>query len=265
MGTISPMVLQADHLSVRRLGVTVLRDVSASIHPGQVVSIIGPNGAGKSTLMMALAGLLPVHAGRVLLEDRPISRYRRRDVARRLAYVPQIYDGYLGFAARDIVQAGRYAHLEPLTPLADADRQAVDEAVAACRITHLLDRRVETLSGGERQKVWIAAALAQQAPTLLLDEPTNALDPAHQVDLVRILHAWARTGRTLVVICHDLNLALALGGRVVALKEGTLFFDEPISVLEDTERLADLFGTPFVLQRDLTLGSFSLRPQWETA
>ncbi|HSW43961.1 MAG TPA: ABC transporter ATP-binding protein [Phycisphaerae bacterium] len=259
------MVLEADQLTVRRLGTTVLREVGLRVERGQTVSIIGPNGAGKSTLMMALAGLLPIDGGRVLLEGRPIHRCRRREIARRLAYVPQIYDGYLAFTARDVIEAGRYAHLEPLASFGEADRGAVDEAVAACRIEPLLDRRVETLSGGERQKVWIAAALAQQSPTLLLDEPTNALDPAHQADLVTILRELTRAGRTLVVICHDLNLALALGGRVVALKEGAVFLDEPAGVLRDTARLGELFGTGFELHHGPVESSFSIQLKWRGA
>ena len=258
------MLLDADRLTVQRLGKPVLREVSVRIEQGGCISVIGPNGAGKSTLMMALAGLLPAGGGEVRLDGQAIGRYHRRDVARRLAYVPQIYDGYLGFRARDVIEAGRYAHLDPLDSLGESDRKAIDEAVGACRVEPFLDRPVETLSGGERQKVWIAAALAQQAPTLLLDEPTNALDPAHQADLVRIMRSLVREGRTLVVICHDLNLALAMGGRVLALREGEVFFDEPAGVLEDTARLESLFGTRFALYRG-EHGSLSLQPKWEEA
>lgn len=258
------MLLEADRLTVQRLGKVVLREVSVRIEQGGCVSIIGPNGAGKSTLMMALAGLLPVSSGEVRLDGQAIARHRRRDIARRLAYVPQIYDGYLGFQARDVIEAGRYAHLDPLASLNETDHNAVDEAVRACRVEPFLDRAVETLSGGERQKVWIAAALAQQAPMLLLDEPTNALDPAHQADLVRIMRGLIREGRTLVVICHDLNLALAIGGHVLALREGGVFFNEPVSALEDTARLEELFGARFELHRG-TESSFSLHPKWEEA
>lgn len=248
---------------VERLGQPVLREVSVRIADGECVSVIGPNGAGKSTLMASLAGLLPVASGAVRLNGKAIHRIKRREVARQLAYVPQIHDGYMGFSVRDIIEAGRYTYLEPLAALGDLDVQAVDEAVAACRIGHLMDRRVATLSGGERQKVWIAAALAQQTPTLFLDEPTNALDPAHQVDLIQIMRAFAGAGRTLLVICHDLNLALALGGRVIALREGSVFFDEPVDVLQDTDRLSALYGTSFDLHRGRDGKSLSIQFQIE--
>ncbi len=243
------MPIEADNLTVQRLGRTVLDGVSLRIADGDCVSVIGPNGAGKSTLMMAMLGLLPAAGGSVRLDGEPLARFSRRQIARRIAYVPQIHDGYLGFRVRDVVESGRYAHLDPLEPLGEADQRAVDAAVRAAGIVDLLDRPVETLSGGERQKVWIAAAFAQESPTLFLDEPTSALDPAHQADLIAMMqHHW-RKRHAIVVICHDLNLPLALGGRVLALRQGKIAFDEPVQVLEDTARLQSLFGTPFDVHR----------------
>ena len=259
------MPIEAERLTVRRLATTVLRDVSLTIADGDCVSIIGPNGAGKSTLMSALAGLLPIAEGRVLLDGRPLRDYGRRAIARRIAYVPQWADGYLGFRVRDVIESGRYAYLEPLTPPTPDDRNAVERAVRACKVDALLDRRIETLSGGERQKVWIAAALAQQAPALFLDEPTTALDPAHQVDLIRIMRSFAAEGGTLLVICHDLNIPLALGGRVVALREGQVLFDEPVDVLQQIDRLRALFGTGFALHRSSNGQRWSVHLQWETS
>jgi iron complex transport system ATP-binding protein len=243
------MVLDAEHISVERLGRTVLSDVSLRIAAGDCVSVVGPNGAGKSTLMAALLGLVPVRSGRVRLDGEPIGRLARRAIARRVAYVPQIHDGYLGFSVRDVVASGRYPHLEALAPPGEADRAAVERAVDLCRIGDLLDRHLDTLSGGERQKVWIAAALAQETPALFLDEPTSALDPAHQAELIHIMHRFAGEGGTLLVICHDLNLALALGGRVIGLNQGKLAFDAPVEVLLEPERLHALFGTSFELHR----------------
>lgn len=255
-------LIEASSISVQRLGRDVLREVSCIMARGDCVSVIGPNGAGKSTMMAALAGLLPLSAGRIHLEGRGLHDLSRRQIARRLAYVQQIHDGYLGFAVRDVVEAGRYAYVDPLSSLNVTDRDAIDQAIGACRIEHLLERRVETLSGGERQKVWLASALAQQTPMLLLDEPTNALDPAHQVDLLRIIHDYRRSGGTLMVICHDLNLPLALGGRVIALAQGRIVFDEPVDVLHDTARLAAVFGTRFELHQGPG-GRSSIHPRYE--
>jgi len=243
------MVIAAENLTIERLGRTVLRDVSLSIAAGDCVSIIGPNGAGKSTLLAALLGLLPARSGRVLIDGEVVTRIPRRTLGARIAYVAQSHDGFLGFPVDEVVASGRYCHHHPLDALTDADRRAIADAIKATRIEPLLDRTVDTLSGGERQKVWIAAALAQQTPALLLDEPTNALDPAHQADLVGIMRAYAAAGNTLVVVCHDLNLPLALGGRVVALKDGAVFMDGGVGDVRDTQRLKQLYETGFVLHR----------------
>lgn len=233
-------------MTVHRLRRLVLRDVSLRIGDGDCICIIGPNGAGKSSLMAALLGLLPVSGGSVLLDGTPINRLSRRAVARRVAYVPQIHEGYMGFRVREVVESGRYAYLDPLDSLSEEDHQAIRGAVEACRIESLLDRPLDTLSGGERQKVWIAAALAQQTSILFLDEPTNALDPAHQAELIRIMRTFSAAGKTLLVICHDLNLPLMLGGRVLALRDGQAVFTGPVEALLDTDRLREIFHTDFV-------------------
>ncbi|MEP0843637.1 MAG: ABC transporter ATP-binding protein, partial [Phycisphaerae bacterium] len=189
------MAIEAEHLIVHRLGRPVLCDVSLRVGAGEVVSVIGPNGAGKSTLMAALIGLLPHQRGTVRLGGTPIERLSRRQIARLVAYVPQLHDGYLGFTVREVIEGGRYAHLEPLDPLSEGDTAIMASAAEATGVVGLLDRAVDTLSGGERQKVWLAAALAQDTPVLFLDEPTNALDPAYQAELIRVMGAFrARAG-----------------------------------------------------------------------
>lgn len=253
------MPIEADRLTVRRLSRLVLEGVSLRVEDGDCVSIIGPNGAGKSTLMAAMLGLLPLDGGVVKLDGTPIGRMSRRQVARRLAYVPQVHDGYQGFRVREVVEAGRFSHREPFDSFSDEDRQAVAQAVAATRIESLLDRRIDNLSGGERQKVWIAAALAQQASALLLDEPTNALDPAHQAELIRLMRQFHAEAKTLVVICHDLNLPLALGGRVVALRDRKMAFDGPVSDLLQASLLERIFDTGFDLHRSQSGESRSIQ------
>jgi len=242
-------MIEADQLTVNRLARVVLREVSLRIGHGEVVSIIGPNGAGKSTLMAALVGLLPAVSGRVRLDGQLITDLPRKQIARRLAYVPQNHEGYEGFTVRDILESARYAHLEPLASLGEQDRDAIDRAARSCRITGLFDRTIDTLSGGERQKVWLSAALAQDCPSLLLDEPTTALDPAHQAELIRIMRDYHDRGNTLVVICHDLNLPISLGGRVIALRDQQIAFNGPVEALIDPARLRELFETDFVLHR----------------
>ena len=255
------MPIVARNITVRRLHRTVLHDASVEIADRDCVCIIGPNGAGKSTLVSALLGLLPLASGEVLVDEAPIRHLSRRELARRIAYVPQLQEGYMGFRVRDVIESARYAHLDPLAGLSADDRTAMEEAVDATGIGDLLDRAVDTLSGGERQKVWIAAALAQKAPAMFLDEPTNALDPAYQLELIRIMRRYHAAGGTLVVICHDLNLPLALGGRVIALRDGRIFFDAGVDALLDTARLRDLYGADFVIHRESSGAGVSIHLQ----
>ncbi len=253
------MPLEAQGLQITRGDRTILRDVTLSIGAGECISIVGPNGAGKSTLMEALLGLIPISNGNITLDGEPIHRLPRRQIALRIAYVPQQHDGYLGYTVRDVVEGGRYAHHQPLDAFNPEDDDVITTAVTAVRIGDLLERRMDTLSGGERQKAWIAAALAQQTSMLFLDEPTTALDPAHQADLIRIMRDYARSGKTLLVICHDLNLPLALGGRVIGLAGQRIVFDDRTECLLDLPRINDLFGTRFALHQAPTGSAHSIQ------
>ncbi len=241
------MQIEASHLCVDRGGRRVLDAVDFAVASGECVSVVGPNGAGKTTLMQVMLGLLPAAEGQVSIEGRRIRTLSRRQIARRIAYVPQTYEGFLGFCVRDVVESGRYAHLSRLQPAGDEDRRVIDWAITTCDLVGLEDRTIDSLSGGERQKVWLAAALAQESPALFLDEPTSALDPKHQFELIRLLQELVAHQRTLMIICHDLNLPAALGGRVVALVGGRVAFDGPVATFLQPGRLHDVFETDFVL------------------
>lgn len=248
------MRIEAHDLCVRRGERPVLQGVSLSIDAGQTVAVVGPNGAGKTTLLLAMLRLLPAQAGRILVDGESIEKMSRRRIARRIAYVPQSYEGFLGFRVRDIVETGRYAHLDPLEAMQAVDRSAIEAAIDRCDIRDLLDRTADTLSGGERQKVWIAAALAQESPALFLDEPTNSLDPRHQAELIRLLRDLARAGKTLIIVCHDLNLPAMLDARVVAMKQGRTAFDGPAGEFIVPDKLREVFETEFVWLRDSQTG-----------
>jgi iron complex transport system ATP-binding protein len=232
----------------------VLQGVSLNIDGGQTVTLVGPNGAGKTTLLLGMLGLLPTEAGGIALDGEPIGTLPRRQIARRIAYVPQIYEGFLGFRVRDIVETGRYAHLDPLDAMRAADRDAIEAAIDRCDIRSLLDRTADTLSSGERQKVWIAAAVAQESPALFLDEPTNSLDPKHQAELVRLLRDLAKAGKTLVIVSHDLNLPAMLGARVVAMKQGRIAFDGTADAFLAPDKLHEVFETEFTWLREAQTG-----------
>jgi iron complex transport system ATP-binding protein len=180
------------------------------------------------------------------------------------AYVPQTVERLPAFTVYDVVAAGRYPHVPPLRPLGQADRAAVDAALAQCGLTELALRPVNALSGGERQKALIAAAIAQDAQFMFLDEPNAALDPAYQVELAGLLRQWHARGRGLVLISHDLQLPGVLGGRVVALRAGRIAADGPAEEVLQPERLAAIYGAAF----DEAVTSDGRRlvvPRWDAA
>ena len=194
-------------------------------HAGELLAIIGPNGAGKSTLLRALDGLQAAHRGRVEVDGRSVSGYRRRDLARVVSFVPQTDVPADDYTVRAFVEMGRYPHLATWSALTADDRRAVDEALELTEIDHLAARPMKTLSGGERQRVWIAAALAQGGTILLLDEPTSFLDYRHQVQILDLLgRLHAEGGYTVVAVTHDLNGLVADADSVLALVDGRVEF-----------------------------------------
>jgi len=243
------MYLEAENICVDRAGRRVVDGVSLRLKPGQCLAVVGPNGAGKTTLMQALLGLLPLADGVIRLDGESMGGLSRRQIARRMAYLPQNYEGYLGFRVRAVVESGRYAHRGAVQPWDETDREAIDHALEQCRLVSLQNRTVEALSGGERQKVWLAAALAQQTPAMLLDEPTSALDPKHQAELIELIQTQLGAGKTVMLICHDLNLAAMLDCRVLALHDGRKAFEGPVEEFMDPRLLHQIFEADFELVR----------------
>jgi iron complex transport system ATP-binding protein len=199
----------------------VLADVSIEVDRGSIVGLLGPNGSGKTTLLRVLAGILPPLTGTVLIDDRPIERLTRRDLARRIAVVPQETHSTFDFSVIDMVLMGRYPHLGPFALEGAADQEIARDSLAATGTAALETRRFGTLSGGEKQRVVIAGALAQASDMLLLDEPTTALDLGYQLEITALLRRLnTERGVTMIVSTHDLNLAAALCERIVLLRQG---------------------------------------------
>lgn len=205
-------------------GAPVLNDLSLAIPRGSILGIVGPNGAGKSTLLHLLSGALQPTAGETRLAGRRLAEWPRRDAARRIAVVPQTEPFHFAWRVRDIVMMGRTPWLTGLLAAErPADHEAVDRALDLVDMTTLADRPITQLSGGERQMVLVARALAQEAEILLLDEPTASLDLAHQQQLFRLLmRQHAERGITVVVVTHDLNLAALYAARMAVLHGGRI-------------------------------------------
>ncbi len=219
----------------------VLHDVSIAFDAGRWTAIVGPNGAGKSTLLRVAAGLLAPRSGRVEWRDgrhdaghdagrddaglaQPLAALTPRERARRIAWLPQRTDGAGELTLRDVVALGRLPHAGLVGALTAKDEAAVDAAFASAGCDGDPTRRLGAVSGGERQRVLIARALAVQAPALLLDEPTTHLDPPHQAQLVRLLREQAARGVAVITVLHDLSLAL-LADRVVLMHGGRIAHD----------------------------------------
>lgn len=239
--------LECTGLRVQRDGRAVVQDVNLSLRGGECVSLVGPNGSGKTTLLLALLGLLPPAAGTVRLNGHDLRTISPRQRGRFSAYVPQVLERAPAFRVVDVVAGGRFPHVGPLGPLSASDQAAIQNALESCGLAELAERPFDAISGGERQKTLIAAAIAQDPQVMFLDEPNTALDPAYQRELVRILQDWHRRGRGLLLISHDLQLPAALGGRVIALKQGRVAADGPATEVLGPDVLDKVYGAQFAV------------------
>ena len=254
--------LRLEKLSVRRNGNTIVDDVSLTIDAGERVAIVGPNGAGKTTLMRCMAGMLPPTSGAVKLGDAPVGRMAVRERARNIAYVMQVHESPPPLTVRDFVVMARYAYLPTWGGYSCADEAQADESIATVKMTEFADRLMDTLSGGECQKVYLAAALAQDTPVLLLDEPATHLDYRHQQemnDLIERIHA--EVNKTIITVTHDLNAGFVHRSRIVAIADGKVAFDGSIDDL-NTEKLETIYGIPFerIARADGTFASLPSGP-----
>lgn len=232
-------------------GQPILRDVSFSVCRGESVSIIGSNGAGKTTLLKCLNRILPSRRDSVRILSRPLEGFRQSDLAKVVSYVPQAGDRSLPFTAFEFVLMGRYPYFSPFTSIGRKDQEAARNALILTGTEGLEGRFLNTLSGGECQKVFIAAALAQTAEVLLLDEPTTFLDPKHQTEILRILaHAQRETGVTILTVTHDLNSAALRSDRIVALKQGSVAFDGRPDEIMNNEILGHIYDLEFDFLED---------------
>ncbi|MGE4564817.1 MAG: ABC transporter ATP-binding protein [Victivallaceae bacterium] len=212
----------------------LLNDFDLSFAPGEFVGVIGPNGSGKSTLLHLGCGYLKPRTGRILLDGRPVGAYSGRERAARLAVLPQLIRTDLPFTVEEIVRLGRIAHRGIFDLWRPEDSAAVERALDTVGLAAKRKRRYEALSGGEKQRAMLAAALAQEPKILLLDEPTSALDLGHKLELMKRLRELAGTcGITVAAISHDLELLGRYAVRLVLLKEGRILKDGPPAEVVD--------------------------------
>lgn len=238
-------LLQAERLHLRHDGADrdAVRDVSISIERGEIIALVGPNGSGKSTLLAGLARELKPRSGTVRLDGVELRNLPRRKLARRMARLPQDPAVPEGLTVEALVRNGRHPYVGSFGAYDARDDRAQRDALAAMDLVDLRGRAVETLSGGERRRAWLAMVLAQEPELLLLDEPTAALDLRHQWEVLTLL---ARTNRerglTIVVSLHDLEQAAALAHRVAVMHRGRLYATGAPERLLAEETLRDVFA-----------------------
>lgn len=223
-----------------------LDGVGGAVAPGELVAIIGPNGAGKSTLLRLLAGLERPLAGTIAVAGAPLADLDHRARARALSLVPQALNALPEVRVGDFVLSGRYAHQRGWRSESPEDRRVVADALVACDVERFADRLLAQLSSGQRQRVLIARALAQAAPTMMVDEPTSNLDPAHKLAVFDLLAKLATEGRAVLVVTHDLNLASQYADRVLVMDAGRIAAEGPPADVLRPEVLTPIYGDALV-------------------
>ena len=200
---------------------SVLQNISFDVHQGELIAILGPNGAGKTTLLKILTGLLETHVGQVIYRSKDLSNLTLQERSYRISYVAQSEEIFLPYTVKQIVMMGRAPYLGIMGFEKKEDLEIVHEAMSLTEVTEMANRSIQEISGGERQRVFLARALAQQTPVILLDEPTSHLDLHHQIHFFQLLKKLqSEKNLTIIATLHDLNLAALFADRCLILKRG---------------------------------------------
>lgn len=257
-------VLEVQGLRAGYGGGDVIRDIDLSLEPGEFVCVLGPNGSGKSTLIKALQGLLPDMVGDVLIDGAQLPRLTRREIARRISFVPQTPDLTFDFNVFEVVAMGRYVHQGRLAGLSAADRRIIGDVLELVEVSPLQEKKIAHLSGGERQRVLIARALAQDTPLVFLDEPSSHLDLNYGLEVFEILERLQRDkGKTILATEHNINLVIPYARKIVFLKDGRIVAQgDPASQIT-RENIKNVFRTEVDIRenRHSKLPEISLVPR----
>ena len=242
--------------------ITVLDHVNLTLEQGEFLSIVGPNGAGKTTLLKCLDRILPGGRGLIMIKGKHLETYSQKDLAKWIGYVPQASGPIPPFTVEEFVRMGRYPYRGLFASLTREDEAAVMDAVEVTGVREFSSRPLTALSAGERQKVYIAAALAQETGLLLLDEPATFLDPKHQDEIYAVLLRVNRErGVTILQVTHDLNQAVLVSRRVVALVRGSVVFSGPGAELMDNRILERIYQKSFRFVMDPQSGMRLILPE----
>ena len=240
--SLNEMALHIQELTFSYAGKTVLHDVSLHVRPGQICGLLGPNGSGKSTLFRCCMGFLHPEKGQIHVKGVNIAHMPPSELARHVAYVPQEHRQPFPFLVRDMVLMGRSPYMKNWFQLKKHDKEIAQEAMERIGIADLADTACHHLSGGQRQLVLIARAMAQKTPLILLDEPTSALDFNNQLAVWKVLREVADQGVAILVCCHDPNHILWFCDTAVVLTGGRVFAEGPAHSAVSEEILQQIYG-----------------------
>jgi len=244
----------------------VIKDISFSLKEGEFVSILGRNGSGKSTLIKALQGLLKNVSGGVTVNGKDVFSLKPRQIAKKIAYVPQIFSFSFEFSVMEIILMGRYIHQGRLGSTSSHDSRKIEEVMNLTDIVHLRDKKTAHLSGGERQRVYIARALAQDTQLLFLDEPSSHLDISYQVEIYQILkRLQEEKGKTIFTTEHNINLTIPYSDKIMFLKEGKIQALGPPEKLITKKNIKEVYQADVDIRENLHSGlpEISLIPKPE--
>ena len=218
-----------------------IKDISLRIHKGEWNTIIGPNGSGKSTLAKNIVRINNYKDGEILIDGKNLKEYKNREYARRVAYIPQMIEIPDGTKVYEYVSFGRNPWLSFTSKMSEEDHKIVHDALKKVGAFHLKDKMIEDLSGGQRQKVVVAMAIAQTAQTIILDEPTTYLDIRAQYELLELMNQLHLEGKTIVAVLHDINQAVQYSDEITVLKDGKVYSSGKPEKIVTTKMLKDVF------------------------
>ena len=258
------MELKAMNLDVAYDHRTVVHGMEMYINKNEITTIVGPNGSGKSTVLKAITRLIPYRTGEVRLDGKLLGEYKPKELSRNIGVLPQVHAVPADFRVRELVSYGRMPHQKMLSGLSSEDTSVIEWAMKSTGVFEMREKSIFQISGGERQRVWIATVLAQQPEILFLYEPTTFLDVAHQYETLRLVQRLNRdTGIGVVMVLHDLGHALEMSDRIVVMKEGKKFAEgKPLEVITPevlkevwgvTGKVINLEGRPVIIYDELAM------------
>ncbi|MEE4096929.1 Fe(3+) dicitrate ABC transporter ATP-binding protein FecE [Pseudomonas viridiflava] len=248
-------ILQAQQLDIGYGATRIVQDLSFSPPPGKVTALIGPNGCGKSTLLKAFARILTPQSGSLSLDGKAYRDLSARDLARKVAFLPQVLPIPEGVSVRQLVAYGRSPHNSLWGRLSGADQHSVEQALQRMELETLADRPLSDLSGGQRQRAWLAMILAQDAAIVLLDEPTTYLDISHQVELLDLMRALSAEGKTVITVLHDINQACRYADHLAVMQAGRLVASGTPGDVLNAELVCRVFDVQVQIMREPVAGT----------